>query len=230
MLAAVRLLSLAVALLIPSPALAQQPGPPGPYIVDARLVLAGVPFDPAFFPPIPSGTLVPTRSLGIDVGGHVYPFGIGPARVGIGVSLVRSKGRTGPPEPATTSTSSPPPPQTQPDVETSLSAIVPQLSFNFGSETGWSYISAGMGQTRTRSTTSAYATGSGSSARTVPEDELDLARRQTINIGGGARWFLQTHVAFSFDVRLHLVAARTVEGTATPKATLVVAGAGFSFR
>ena len=102
MLAALRLLCLAAALLLPSSALAQQAGPPGPYIVDAHLVLAGVPFDPAFFPPLPSGTLVPTRSLGVDLGGHVYPFGIGPARVGIGASFVRSEGRTRPPEPATT--------------------------------------------------------------------------------------------------------------------------------
>jgi hypothetical protein len=216
-------------LLIPSLVNAQDPGPPGPYIVDLRVVMTGLPNDPSFFPTVPSSTLVPTRTLGFDVGGHVYLLQFGPARVGIGGSLLRVKGQASPPRPSgTTSTSSPP--QTVPSVDSTVTGLTPQLSLNFGSSTGWSYVSAGVGQTRFRSTASAYASGSGSLASTVAARVLDLERRQTINVGGGARWFLNTHVAFSFDVRFHMVAARASEAGRTPKTNLIAAGAGVSFR
>jgi hypothetical protein len=223
------LIGLAAVVLVPSMALAQDPGPVGPYVVDLHVAMAGLPKDPAFFPSVPSGTFVPTRSLGLDVGGHVYPLRIGPARLGIGASLARTTGRASPPQPGTTS-SSPPPRQTSPDVDSTMTTLAPQLSLNFGSSTGWSYISAGLGQTRIRSTASPYAAGGSSSASTVEEKVLELQRRQTINFGGGARWFLSTHVAFSFDVRFHMIAARATEEARTPKATTIVAGAGLSFR
>lgn len=222
-------MGLAAMMLVPPVAAAQDPGPLGPYVVDLRGVIAGLPQDPSFFPPIPSSTLVPTRSLGLDVGGHVYPLRIGPARLGIGASLARTGGRASPAKPATSS-SAPPARQTSPDVESTMVTLAPQLSLNFGSSTGWSYISAGVGQARIKSTASPYASGSSSSASTVAEKVLDLTRRQSINIGGGARWFMAAHVAFSFDVRIHMIAARATEEARTPKTTTVIAGAGFSFR
>jgi len=223
------LIGLAAMVLVPSVALAQDPGPVGPYIVDLHVAMAGLPKDPSFFPSVPSGTFVPTRSLGLDVGGHVYPLRIGPARLGIGASLARTTGRASPPQ-SSTGSSSPPPRPTSPDVHSTMTTLAPQLSLNFGSSTGWSYISAGVGQTRIRSTASPYASGSSSSASTVGEKVLELQRRQTINFGGGARWFLSTHIAFSFDVRFHMIAARATEEARTPKATTIVAGAGLSFR
>ncbi len=223
------LIGLAAVVLVPSVALAQDPGPVGPYIVDLHVAMAGLPKDPSFFPPVPSGTFVPTRSLGLDVGGHVYPLRIGPARLGIGASLARTAGRASPAQP-TTSSSAPPPRQTSPDVSSTMTTLAPQLSLNFGSSTGWSYISAGVGQVRITSTASPYASGSSSSASTVAEKVLELQRRQAINFGGGARWFLSSHVAFSFDVRFHMIAARSTEEARTLKATTIVAGAGLSFR
>ena len=224
------LIGLAAIVLVPSMASAQDPGPLGPYVVDLHVAMAGLPKDPSFFPSVPSGTFVPTRALGLDVGGHVYPLRIGPARLGIGASLARTAGRASPAQPSTSSTSSPPPRQTSPDVDSTMTTLAPQLSLNFGSSTGWSYISAGVGQTRITSTASSYASGSSSSASTVEEKVLELQRRQTINVGGGARWFLTTHVAFSFDVRIHMIAARATEEARTAKATTIVAGAGLSFR
>lgn len=222
-------MGVAAVVLVPSVTLAQDPGPVGPYVVDLRVAIAGLPSDPSFFPSVPSGTFVPTRSLGLDVGGHVYPLRIGPARLGIGANLSRTAGRASPAQP-TTSSSSPPPRQTSPDVESTMTILAPQLSLNFGSSTGWSYISAGVGQMRIRATASPYASGSSSSASTVEEKVLELQRRQTINIGGGARWFMSSHVAFSFDVRFHMVAARVTDGVSTPKTNTIVAGAGLSFR
>jgi len=226
---AASLLWLAAILLIPSIAEAQDPAPPGPYIVDVRAVISGLPRDPSFFPAVPPSTFVPTRSLGFDIGGHVYLLQFGPARLGIGASLLRAKGRASPPRPSGSSSSSSAP-QTVPAVESTISALAPQLSLNFGSSTGWSYLSAGVGQTRFKSTASAFASGSGSSASTVAAQVLELEGRQTINVGGGARWFVSSHVAFSFDVRIHMVAAGALESGRTPKTNLVAAGAGLSFR
>ena len=226
---AARLPWLAAILLVPSVVNAQEPGPPGPYVIDVRAVMTGIPNDPSFFPTVPSSTLVPSRTLGFDVGAHVYLLQFGPARVGIGASFLRAKGRTSPPRP-TDSASGSSAPQTLPSVDSTITALAPQLSLNFGSSTGWSYISAGVGQTRITSTTSSYASGSGSSAETVAAQTVDVDGRQTINVGGGARWFTTSHMAFSFDVRFHMVAAGTSDGRQTPKTTLIAAGAGLSFR
>ena len=203
--------------IIPSAVEAQEPGRPGPYVVDLRIVMAGLPQDPGFFPSVPTSTFVPTRSLGFDIGGHVYLLGIGPARVGLGASLARTKGGASPAQPSGAR-------QTSPDVDTTMTTLAPQLSLNFGSSAGWSYVSAGIGQTQITSTASSYASSS-STASTVEETTLELERRQTINVGGGARWFVSTHVAFSFEVRFHMIAARATEEARTPKANTIVAGA-----
>ena len=223
------LIGLAALFLIPAAAEAQEPEPPGPYVVDLRLAMTGIPRDPSFFPSVPTSTLVPTRSLGFDIGGHVYLLGIGPARLGLGASFVRTMGGASPAQPASSSSSTPVR-QTSPDVSTTATTLAPQLSLNFGSSTGWSYVSAGIGQMRITSTASSYAEGSGSTASTVEEKTLELQRRQTIHFGGGARWFVSTHVAFSFDVRFHMIAARATEEATTPKANTIAAGAGLSFR
>lgn len=99
--------------------------------------------------------------------------------------------------------------------------IAPQLSFNFGSGEGWSYISAGVGQAQVRTATSAFLT---TPARAIEGDRL-----RSLNVGGGARWFTNRHLAFSFDVRFHLVAAGPGE-PATPATTLVAASAGISLK
>ena len=221
------LLWFVAALLFPSLAEAQTPGRPGPYIADLRVVTSGLPDDPTFFPSVPSGTSIPARTIGFDVGAHVYPLGLGPARIGLGVSFVRAKGWTSTPQPAGSSSSAP---QTHPDVTSTMSSLVPQLSLNFGSSSGWSYLGAGIGETRIRSVTSVYVPDDEESAESVAEATLDGGWRQTINIGGGARWFIGSRVAFSFDLRWHLVAARAAEEGSTPKTTLFVAGAGLSFR
>ena len=37
----------------------------------------------------------------------------------------------------------------------------------------------------------------------LPPHELPPAK-STINMGGGARWFITSHIAFTFDVRFYL--------------------------
>ncbi len=215
-----------------TPAAAQitAPGPPGPYVIDVRGATSPIPQDVSFFPPVPTGTIVPSRGYGIDVGAHVYLMQLGPGRLGIGASALRVRGTASPEAPASGSASATTS-ATTPDVDATLTTFGPQLSFNFGSTEGWSYVSAGVG--RAKLTTGASAFGGGGSGTTMtPARSVDGGTRSSASVGGGARWFVKARLAFSFDVRVHLVSAGAAEGTvpATPRMTLLVASAGMSLR
>ena len=144
-------LALAAAL-VSMPALGQtlNPGPPGPFVIDIRGATAGLPTSSAMYPvpPAPTTTsstqtsststssttlIVPTRGFGFDAGAHVYLFGLGPARIGIGANVVWARGTTS-------------------DAEATMDMVVPQLSFNFGTANGWSYLSGGIGPARVKTT------------------------------------------------------------------------------
>lgn len=213
----------------PVAASAQTDAPPGPYVVDVRAVLGSLPQDASFFPSAPSGTPLPTGGLGFALGGHFYLFHVGPARLGLGVDLHRVGGGASPPAP-TSSASGPRPRPTIPRIDTRVRTFTPQLSFNFGSSRGWSYLSAGVGQIAVRTATSEFASGSGSTATTRPAQTRETAALQTINFGGGARWFSTEHLAFSFDVRFHKARGRTKAGVSTVPVTLVTASAGISLK
>jgi hypothetical protein len=120
--------------------------------------------------------------------------------------------------------------QLRPSEERFLSAA-PQLSFNFGTGHGWSYLSGGIGL---------------SQWSVVPDGveplDADVARLKTVNYGGGARWFIRPHLAFSFDVRFYAMNPGTggevLQGTppqatplpGTPRTTLMIVGAGVSVK
>jgi hypothetical protein len=97
----------------------------------------------------------------------------------------------------------------------------PQLSFNFGSGDGWSYLSGGISASRWS---------------IVPDEAaplpLDEERLKTLDYGGGARWFIRPHLAFSFDVRLYAIApsSPTAVLPGGPRTTLLVVGAGVSVK
>ena len=97
----------------------------------------------------------------------------------------------------------------------------PQLSLNFGTGVGWSYLSGGIAV----STWSVVPDGS---IRLPPDQE----RFKTLDYGGGARWFAKPHVAFSFDVRFYAINPSTpVNGLPSgPRTTLFVIGAGISVK
>ena len=136
-----------------APAAAQGPAadPPGPFVFDIRGAFG--------------------RGLGIDVGAHVYTSRVGSSRLGLGAALLTFPSNV--------------------DVEAGpllgsgasngITALSPQVSFNFGASTGWSYLSAGVGRGK------------------VGEAPWGSA----LNAGGGARWFLTDHAAFGFDLRYH---------------------------
>ena len=206
------------AVLVSTAAFAQtSPGPPGPFVVDVRGAMSGIPSESAFFPTVPAATLVPKRAFGLGVGGSVYLFKLGPARVGFGVDFANARGTSSTPAIPTTSTTTTPggtapstttgtsssvPPTLDPKggigVTTHVSVLSPQISFNFGTRDGWSYLSAGYGSASIRSEASGQAAAPQSGALTLTNDS---ERADAINYGGGARWFIKEHLAVGFDFR-----------------------------
>ena len=185
------------AVLLPTAAFAQSSTPPGPYIIDLRGGMIGAPGGD-FYPAAPAGTQVPQRGFGFSVGGHIYPFRLGVAQVGLGADLLRARGSTS----STTGV----------DAAMRVTTVAPQISFNFGTHDGWSYLSAGYGVTQTRAQVDIPET-----KISPPEIQDDLpepeplpagtvvreVRTGTVNLGGGARWFIREHLAVGFDIRFH---------------------------
>jgi hypothetical protein len=223
------------ALLIPPLALAQAPpSTPGPYVIDIRAPMSGLPSTAAFLPFLPPDALVPKRGFGLALGGHVYVARLGLARVGVGVDLIRVRGTAVSPAPATTTTtttSTTPPASAgsvlsagdRIDVTTTMTAIVPQVSFNFGTRDGWSYLSGGFGAAALRTAASGTPLGPLPGTVTLVRD---AGRTGAINYGGGARWFIRGRLAVGFDLRFH-----RLNGIGTrPSTRLTVLSAGLSVR
>jgi hypothetical protein len=215
--AAGRLAALAgiLAGLMAEPAFAQSPGPPGPYVIDVRGTTSTLSKKPGFYPPLPTASLVPSRGFGVDIGGHVYAGSLGPARLGFGASVTRARA-TAPPvlfsEGSQASGD-----DFGPRIVANFTAFEPQVSFNFGTRAGWSYISGGAGVGRV-------------ATRAVEDDGVEAAMttgwRRTINVGAGARWFMKSRLGVGFDIRLH----RVLRGPITPQASSLAISAGFSVR
>jgi len=163
------------------------PGPPGPFVVDVRGVTSGLPTTAALYPNLTFQAAVPSRGFGYDIGAHVYRFHLGAARLGLGANYIRVTGRAA-------------------DAHVTLQLFAPQLSFNFGTANGWSYLSAGLGP-----------------VRAVGDRRFDTT---SLNAGGGARWFTSSHIAIGFDIRLHRVAAVKP----FPQTMLVSASVGVSLK
>lgn len=199
---------LLAAALWPLPAAAQIPGrgDPGPFVVDVRGATAGLPSAPAFYPPADGTIAISSRGFGLEAGGHVYFANLGPARVGAGVSIARVRG-------------------TSQDASATVRLLAPQVSFNFGSRNGWSYVSAGVGTGQVDTDLRGVSAGRASSGSV-----------RSLNAGGGARWFLTGHVGVGFDLRFHRLAAAEPRGdtaapaAGTPQATLMTASVGVSIK
>jgi len=182
----------------------------GPFVVDLR----------GTFPSFPSNAQLaasrgiavadlPGLGLGVDIGAHIYLVKWRAITFGVGGELMAVRAH------ATSATAG-----IQPVTER-FATLAPQLSFNFGSSKGWSYLSGGIGG----STWSIVPEGS----PPMPGDE---ERLKTINYGGGARWFAKRHVAFTFDVRFYAINPGTpaLGFAGSPRTRLLVMGAGVSLR
>lgn len=191
-------------------AFAQAPDPVGPFVIDVRGLMAGLPTQQGWVPLLPADTSVPSRGFGLEGGGHVYPVRWGPVQVGFGAALTVARGTA-------TATI-----EGTPDIVTRSTTFAPQMSFNFGHRLGWSHLSVGYGAAKVVSESAAVA---GQAATTQ-----DSGWGGAINFGGGARWFIADHIGVGFEARWHLLSSRTGAATtlAAPRATLFHLAVGLS--
>jgi opacity protein-like surface antigen len=150
----------------------------------------------------------------------VYAFRIGVARLGFGVDVMRARGTARTDASAVETTESTAVASTGSfNAAMTVTTIAPQLSFNFGTHEGWSYLSAGYGTSTTHTEVNIPASFGG-------EGGSRDRRTSALNVGGGARWFLREHLAVGFDVRFHRLLARN----AVPSTQIVGLSVGVSVR
>jgi hypothetical protein len=200
-------------------ALAQDPPPPIPWVVVD--VHGSFPRFPSDNPDLALSrnmdvAELPGAGLGAQFGLHVYPLKTRILTVGLGGELAIGHASKTPLAGAVSSTSGQPLRQS----EEHLTTLSPQLSLNFGNGSGWSYLSVGLG-------TSIWSLSTDDLGDYPPNSD----RLKTLNYGGGARWFIKPHLAFSFDVRFYAISP----GFAyifppTPRTTLLIIAAGISVK
>ena len=194
---------------------AQEPVPAvGPFVVDLHGIFTKLPNTQQVADSRGLSTSeLPGSAFGGAVGLHFYFLKWKQLTLGIGGEVVGLQVHNTPPGTASAS-------DLQPVTEKFLSAS-PQLSFNFGGQNGWSYISGGIGLSQW----SIVPDGAES-------QDADIERLRTFNYGAGARWFMKRHLAFSFDVRVYSVSAGipSFSFQGSPRATLTVIGAGVSVK
>ena len=197
---------------VPRASAQDPPGRIGPFVVDVH---ASVPVFPTDSQPLADSRALklgelPGRGWGGQVGAHVYPFRWKAVTFGFGGEVMIARAATNP-DPAT---------DLRP-VEERLISAAPQLSLNFGSAHGWSYLSGGVG----RSVWALHETG-------LEPSDADVESLQTVNYGGGARWFIKNHLAFSLDVRFYDIYPGTAipPNPGSPRTKMFIIAAGISLR
>jgi hypothetical protein len=211
----IRRIAAALILTIVSAPLLRAQGPPpriGPIVLDLHGTVPRFPKDDAVaLSRGLSPAELPGTGLGAQAAFHLYFFRWRAITFGIGGELVAARAKQTPPSGA---------PGARPVTE-QFRTLGSQLSFNFGSGDGWSYLSGGIGR---------------SNWSIIPADRppltVDDEALKTVNYGGGARWFVRRHVAFSFDVRFYALNPGTpsLGFPASPRITFMAIGAGISVK
>src|SRR5918994_4924172 len=182
-------LALAMCALAQVGAEAQVDEPVGPFVADVRLTLARFKADAGIASALDvNPENLPTRGLGVVIGGHWYPLRGSRVTLGLGGEFLSAR------DTRTLEPSAEDEPK-GPTVETRLSSMASQISLNFGKKDGWSYVSGGIGSARF-------------TAERIDRPVGDGARARTINYGGGARWFTHAHLAVSIDLRFYSISAQ----------------------
>jgi outer membrane protein with beta-barrel domain len=197
---------------------AQDPPPPIPlFVIDVQGNIPNFPQDQLL---ADSRGLqledLPGRGLGGQVGIQLHIFRFKAITFGVGGQAMMSRGTQTPPDLDTTDAT------VEPSVTEKFRSLGGQLSLNFGNGNGWSYLSGGIG----RSNWSIIQEGN----KPLEGDEEAL---KTINYGGGARWFMKSHLAFSFDVRFYAInpGVSSLPGKdGSPRTTFFSIGAGVSLK
>ena len=199
-------LALAFGFLTPVPAAHAQDAParPGPWVLDVRGVTLSLPVAAGFVPPVPTGTPLPSRGFGGEIGIRWYGPNWGPSRMGFGAGWIWARGTT--PEVGAV-----------PRVQEVFTSITPEVSANFGTAAGWSYASLGAGVASIETVAVLKGTTSEPAA---------TGSVLNVHVGAGARWFTTDHLAVGFDVRLH----RLSGGAVTPSTIRLALSVGLSLR
>jgi hypothetical protein len=155
---------------------------------------------------------LPGRGLGLDAGAHLYLFKWKAVTFGVGGQLTFARARSSAIETEAITTRA---------ITERFMSIAPQLSLNFGTGDGWSYLSGGIG-------TATWSIVPDGQEPTAADEE----RSRTINYGGGARWFSKAHLAFTFDVRFHIIlpGAPQLFLPGSPRTTMLIIGGGVSVK
>jgi hypothetical protein len=202
------------AFVAPMPAAAQDPPRIPFFVIDLHGTTTRFPDDPilAASRGINQAEL-PGRGLGGAIAAHIYPFRFRAVTFGIGGRVATARASRDPGAEAQT-------PALRAVTER-FTYLGPQLSLNFGTGSGWSYLSGGIAT----STWSVVPQG-------LPPSPADEEGLKTIDYGGGARWFAKPHLAFSFDLRFYAINPSTPVGgrPGSPRTTLFVVGAGVSIK
>ena len=203
------------------PAFAQDAPPPIPrVVVDAHATVPLFPTDDPLLAQSRNLQLVelPGAGLGAQIGLHFYPLRTRHVTFGLGGELAVGRSSQTPPPLAAAAAAAGVVPQRV--SEERITVLSPQLSLNFGNGSGWSYLSAGLGQ-------ATWFLGTDDLGDYPPNAD----KLKTVNYGGGARWFIKPHLAFSFDVRFYAInPGFAYIFPATPRTTLLIIGAGISVK
>jgi hypothetical protein len=206
-------------LVLAAPASAQQKEPIGPFAIDLRGAFARHKAEPSVATSLNvTAANLPTRTIGLVGGVHVYPLRSRRVTLGLGGNVVMTRGSKS--LEIEDDAAVPPVVVEGPVVRRRFTTFSPEISLNFGHRQGWSYISGGMfGRSKLY-------------LERADAPVADAPYRATINYGGGARWFTSEHVAFSVDFRWYSVAEQpAVTGiVAQPRTTLLVLSGGISFK
>jgi hypothetical protein len=198
---------------VPAPLVRQ---PIAPFVFDARVPLPRFKQDATIATGLGVDKLdLPVRGIGLLGGAHVYPLRRGSFALGLGAEMLRTHASKTKQAPENL-----PNAVDGPTVKTRWSQFSPQVSLNFGSREGYSYLTVGLGKSKLTTELE---------EKPQPDPESSVS---TLNYGGGARWFIKKHLAFNLDLRFYSISAEeAVAGrTANPKMRLLVFGAGVSIR
>jgi hypothetical protein len=210
----VRLLIAVIALLLVPSIARAQPAPTLPvFVFDVRAFYSGLGQDPITAAALGvAPTDLPNRGLGGMAGLHIYPIRSGGFAIGLGGEALLARGRSQPVAAEETPLG--------PPIEQQLRGLAGALSLNFGHRDGWSYLTAGMGPLE-------FPTFQDDTAPSEPPPRL-----MTLNYGGGARWFITSHVAFGFDIRFYITKPEVPFPPYPPRERnrLLIMSAGLSFK
>ena len=210
-------LAFLLSLLAPAIASAQDPPPKiGLFVVDLHATIPRFPRENADLATSRGLDLrdLPGSGRGLHGAAHLYPLRWKAVTFGLGIDLTFARAH----QPARQFG----PTDFSRAVTERYMHMAPELSFNFGTGDGWSYLSGGMGP----SVWSLRADG-------VDAEGANTERLTTINYGGGARWFTSRHLAFSFDVRFYAIdpgIGGELGRPGGPRSKLLFIGGGISIK